>query len=40
TDSANTTRKRSKLDKHEHENGKSTKEPEISSKRSIKSTLG
>ncbi|GKB96201.1 retrovirus-related pol polyprotein from transposon TNT 1-94, partial [Tanacetum coccineum] len=29
-----------KITKHGHENGKSAKEPEVSSKRSIKSTLG
>ncbi|GKF21454.1 hypothetical protein Tco_0070092, partial [Tanacetum coccineum] len=32
TDSAKITRKRSKPDKHGHGNGKSTKEPEVSSK--------
>ncbi|GJR28943.1 hypothetical protein Tco_1105175 [Tanacetum coccineum] len=32
TDIAKITRKQSKPDKHEHENGKSTKEPEVSSK--------
>ncbi|GJZ96003.1 hypothetical protein Tco_0668337 [Tanacetum coccineum] len=38
TDSAKITRKRSKPDKHGHGNGKSTKEPEVSSKR--RSTKG
>ncbi|GJW24857.1 hypothetical protein Tco_0038668, partial [Tanacetum coccineum] len=32
TDIAKITRKRSKPDKHEHENGKSAQEPEVSSK--------
>ncbi|GKD37859.1 hypothetical protein Tco_1258066 [Tanacetum coccineum] len=40
TDIAKIIRKRSKPDKHEHENGKSAKEPEVSSKRSTKSSLG
>ncbi|GKB97388.1 putative ribonuclease H-like domain-containing protein [Tanacetum coccineum] len=40
TDVAKLIRKWSKLDKHGHENGKSAKEPEVSSKKSIKSTLG
>ncbi|GJU57770.1 hypothetical protein Tco_1235536 [Tanacetum coccineum] len=40
TDNAKNTRKRSKPDKHGHENGKSAKEPEVPSKRSIKTSLG
>ncbi|GJZ48820.1 hypothetical protein Tco_0603010 [Tanacetum coccineum] len=40
TDIAKITRKLSKPDKHGHGNRKSTKELEVSSKRSIKSTLG
>ncbi|GKC68124.1 putative reverse transcriptase domain-containing protein [Tanacetum coccineum] len=40
TDSAKIIRKRSKPDKHGYGNGKSAKEPEESSKSSIKSTLG
>ncbi|GKE92974.1 retrovirus-related pol polyprotein from transposon TNT 1-94, partial [Tanacetum coccineum] len=40
TDSAKITRKRSKSDKHEHGNGKSTKELEDCYQWSIKSTLG
>ncbi|GJT03723.1 copia protein [Tanacetum coccineum] len=40
TDVAKTTKKRSKPDKQEHGKGKSAKEPEVSTKRSIKSTLG
>ncbi|GKC82362.1 hypothetical protein Tco_1138079 [Tanacetum coccineum] len=40
TDNAKITRKRSKPDKHRHENGKSAKEPEDGYQWSIKSTLG
>ncbi|GJU18728.1 hypothetical protein Tco_1146694 [Tanacetum coccineum] len=36
TDNAKITRKRSKSGKHEHENGKSAQEPEVSSIRSSK----
>ncbi|GKE86265.1 hypothetical protein Tco_1560007 [Tanacetum coccineum] len=40
TDNAKITRKRSKPDKHGHENGKSAKEPEDCYQWSTKSTLG
>ncbi|GKA99625.1 zinc knuckle CX2CX4HX4C containing protein [Tanacetum coccineum] len=40
TDIAKITRKRSKPDKHEHENRKSAQEPEVSSKRESYGTLG